>query len=202
MTSFRAKHSTTHAVIHLIDKVVTAIDNSEHTLGIFLDFLKAFDTLDHSILLQKLNHYGIRGRSLEWFTSYLSNRKQYVTVGGHSSTTRSITCGVPQGSILGPLLFLIYINDIAKSSDVLSFILFADDSNLFCSHSHLDTLIATVNFELAFVSNWIKSNKLSLNIKKPTVCFLVMCLMLYLEIFILIVLILIKLTVLTFLACT
>ena len=124
MTSFRAKHSTTHAVIHLIDKVVTAIDNSEHTLGIFLDFLKAFDTLDHSILLQKLNHYGIRGRSLEWFTSYLSNRKQYVTVGGHSSTTRSITCGVPQGSILGPLLFLIYINDIAKSSDVLSFILF------------------------------------------------------------------------------
>jgi hypothetical protein len=79
---FRAKHSTTHAVIHLIDKVVTAIDNSEHTLGIFLDFSKAFDTLDHSILLQKLNHYGIRGRSLEWFTSYLSNRKQYVTVGG------------------------------------------------------------------------------------------------------------------------
>ena len=148
---FRAKHSTTHAILHLIDKVTNGMDNSEHTLGIFLDFSKAFDSLDHNIILFKLNYYGIRGSYLEWFRSYLSNRKQYVSIDGAASTLLPLTCGVPQGSIIGPLLFLIYINDISKSSDAVSFILFADDSNLFYSHTNINTLVDTMNSQLVLI---------------------------------------------------
>ena len=148
---------------------MTGIDNSQHTLGIFLDFSKAFDTLNHDILLYKLNHYGIRGKSQEWFTSYLSNRKQCVSIDSTISTCRTLSCGVPQGSILvGPLLFLIYINDITSSSKLLSYVLFADDSNLFYSHKNIVTLVNIINIELRSVSDWIKSNKLSLNLKKTT----------------------------------
>ena len=142
------------------------IDKSEHTLGIFLDLSKAFDTINHDIILSKLSHYGIREISLEWFRSYLTNRSQYVSICGANSTMQKLTCGVPQGSILGPLLFIIYINDFIKSSDTFNFILFADDSNLFLSHSNLSTLVDVVNRELELVSKWFRVNKLSLNIKK------------------------------------
>ena len=92
-----------------------AIDDSKHTIGIFLDFSKAFDTIDHEILLYKLSHYGIRGRALEWFRDYLTERKQFVNINGHDSDLKLISCGVPQGSLLGPLLFILYIKGEVQS---------------------------------------------------------------------------------------
>ena len=103
---FRKLHSSYMAFMILMEKLITALENHDIVVGIFFDFSKAFDTVDHDILLSKLIHYGIRGRAHKWFTSYISNRKQYVTYNGTSSTMRNITCGVPQGSIMGPLLFL------------------------------------------------------------------------------------------------
>ena len=99
--------------------------------GIFIDLRKAFDTVNHQILLQKLDHYGIRGSALIWFESYLDNRRQYVYFNGESSDLKSISCGVPQGSVLGALLFLLYINDLPNISSLLDFYLFADDTNLY-----------------------------------------------------------------------
>ena len=145
---FRENHSTTHALLSFVEKVTDALDTFSHTIGIFLDFSKAFDTINHKILLAKLSHYGIRGKALEWFTSYLSNRSQYVHVNGVDSQIKSIDCGIPQGSLLGPLLFIIYINDFHRSSDNLSCILFADDSNLLYSHPDPNVLLRTVNCEL------------------------------------------------------
>ena len=145
---FRDKHSTSDALLSLVEKVAHALDSSCHMVGILLDFSKAFDTINHDILLHKLSHYGIRGKTLEWFRSYLSDRKQFVFLDGHTSELRHVNCGVPQGSLLGPLLFIIYINDFYRSSDIAYFILFADDTNLFFSHSNPNTLVEIVNSEL------------------------------------------------------
>ena len=110
---FREDHSTNLALIYLVDKISNSLDTGEYVLELFLDFTKAFDTVSHAILLQKLEHLGVRGISLNWFESYLSNRSQYVDHSGISSEPQYIHCGVPQGSILGPLLFLLYINDLS-----------------------------------------------------------------------------------------
>ena len=163
---FREKHTTTHAILHFINKVSYAMDNHMHTLGIFLDYSKAFDRVDHKILLRKLSHYGVRGAALDWFRSYLADRQQFVSINGFDSELQNVSCGVPQGSLLGPLLFILYINDFQYSSDVLSFNLFADDSSIFFSHKDAQVLVQTVNSELRNITSWIHANKLSLNLTK------------------------------------
>ena len=166
---FRSNHSAYMAVLDLYEKVSRAIDNNEYVMGIFIDIRKAFDTVDHNILLKKLEHYGVRGMALQWFKSYLSNRKQFVYFNGVMSATTSVIYGVPQGSILGPLLFLIYINDIVKCSKILHLILFADDTNLTYSNLNFQVLVKTVNDELKKLSVWFEANKLSLNVKKTQI---------------------------------
>jgi len=163
---FRPKHSTHMAINDLYLKVTKDLDNKLHTVGLFLDLSKAFDTLNHNILLDKLNNYGIRGLANEWIKSYLSGRKQYVCFNQHSSKSTNINCGVPQGSILGPLLFLIYINDLPICSPSSHFIIFADDTNIIFSHDDPIKLERLINTELDNISNWFKLNKLSLNIDK------------------------------------
>ena len=107
----------------------------------------------------KLHHYGVRGKACDWFPSYLSNRKQFVCVNGHDSDSLSLTCGVPQGSILGPLLFLLYVNDLPNASSLLTFHLFADDTNIYYSCNNLDDLESKLNNELKIVAEWMKSNR-------------------------------------------
>ena len=131
-----------------------------------MDFAKAFDTVNHKILLSKLHHYGIRGNTLQLIESYLTEREQCVEVNNARSDFGVITHGVPQGSILGPLLFLLYINDISHSSPLLSFYLFADDTAIFLSNKNIKVLEDTINQELVNVSHWLIANKLSLNVKK------------------------------------
>ena len=165
---FRSKHSTTQALLLLTDKIQRSIDKGMFCSGIFLDLCKAFDTVNHKILLTKLQYYGIRGVSNDWFASYLSNRRQFVSLNGINSDYQTITCGVPQGSVLGPLLFLLYINDMPKCSNILEFHLFADDTNLFLNNPNIINLETDLNTELEKVSQWLYANKLSLNIDKTS----------------------------------
>ena len=163
---FRSNHSTSLAVVDFLEKMITSIDKGYYSLGVFLDLSKAFDTVNHKILLTKLEFYGVRGVALKWFENYLSNRKQYVEYKNEKSKLFEINCGVPQGSILGHILFLLYFNDIINSTEHLSFTLFADDTNVFYKSKSLDELNKTVNKELTNLSPWFRSNKLSLNINK------------------------------------
>jgi hypothetical protein len=163
---FRKNHSSYMAIVDMYDKISKAIDEGEYAVGVFVDLSKAFDTLDHNILLAKLEYYGIRGICQEWFKNYLHNRSQYVYLNGASSTMCQVVCGVPQGSVLGPLLFILYINDIPNCSKILKFILFADDTNLFYCNKSLTELESVMNVELSKLSMWFRANKLSLNAAK------------------------------------
>ena len=163
---FRKYHSSYMALMTLMDNLINFLDKGEYVIGIFRDFSKAFDTVDHGILLQKLSCYGVRGNALSWFQSYLNKRYQFVTYNGISSNKKEVKCWVPQDSILGPLLFLIDINNLSDVCKCSLPILFADDTNLFYHGSDLSVIENACNKELADISKWFKVNKLSLNIKK------------------------------------
>ena len=169
---FRTNHSTYMAVLDFVNEINKAFDDDMHTIGIFMDLSKAFDTINHDILLTKLYHYGFRGVSNEWFCNYLSNRQQFVSYNAARSPNENVKCGVPQGSILGPLLFILYMNDICYTSKLLKTILFADDTTVFYSHTNIHVLTDVINNELKEVSNWFKANKLSLNAKKTNLMYL------------------------------
>ena len=163
---FRRGHSTYMAVLDMVEKIREAWEKGEHCLGIFIDFKKAFDTVDHQILLSKMEHLGIRGVPLELIRSYLKNREQYVVFNGMESSHHGISVGVPQGSILGPLFFLIYINDLSRVSSFLRCILFADDTNIFVSLKDKRELFLRLEVELGRLSDWFAHNKLTLNYSK------------------------------------
>ena len=165
---FRKGRSTAQAIMNNLEFVYSSLDIGKTVLSIFLDFRKAFDCVDHSILLAKLYEYGIRGPAYLWFKSYLTNRKQYVSCNGNSSILSDISFGVPQGSILGPLLFIIYINDLPKTNPFFKFTLFADDSTLTCAMDSSDSevIARTVETHLIPINNWLQSNKLAVNHSK------------------------------------
>ena len=161
---FRKGHSTELASLELVNRLLSKMDKGEVPVAIFIDLSKAFDTLDHDILLYKLKCYGLTGNSINLLKGYLTNRQQYVHYDNTDSNFLKITTGVPQGSIFGPLLFLIYMNDIHKSSNLFHFILFADDTTLITKNAIYNT--DSINAELAKLSIWFKVNKLSLNVSK------------------------------------
>ena len=168
---FRKGRSCEHALLVAQNELLSNLSKKQITMLLLIDFSKAFDMVDHEILLKKLQHYGIRGNALNWIKSYLSNRMQFVSINGKNSTTKNLTHGVPQGSILGPLFFIIYINDIPEIHAISKFILYADDANIILkgnSITEIELQFATLSSALA---EWVASNGLILNLKKTTICF-------------------------------
>lgn len=168
---FRPSHSTEHAIVEFVDRLLDGMNSSHIPLSVYIDLSKAFDTLDFDILLGKLSFYGVQNIALNLLSDYLHNRKQYVDFNGNISKSGLIHTGVPQGSILGPLLFLIYINDLSYSSKFFHFISYADDTTLVCNikfskNTDINALSSKINEELNNVYDWLLVNKLSLNIGK------------------------------------
>ena len=168
---FRRNHSTEFAALEHIDRILLDMDKGEIPFAIFIDLSKAFDTLDHITLMRKLSYYGVHGTALTLFQSYLSNRKQYVKFDHVESDLATLTIGVPQGSILGSLLFLIYMNDLNNFSSLFKTIMYADDTTLVGNLSNFDNkngndCNTNINIELVLLNDWLKLNKLSLNEKK------------------------------------
>ena len=169
---FRKKHSTIHPIIHLLNYIAESNDKvtKDLTLGIFLDLSKAFDTIPHYTLIKKLEHYGIRGLSNSWFKSYLSDRTQFMEIKSNKSTELVIDCGVPQGSILGPILFILYINDLHKATK-LNILSFADDTTVYTSGRDINEVISSTNIELDKLYKWFCANKLQLNTNQSLLIF-------------------------------
>ena len=166
---FRAKHSTIHALIQITEKIRAEIDNNNYACGIFLDLQKAFDTVDHNILIKKLSYYGIRGISNKWFQSFLSNRTQSVEINGKKSSSLPVEYGVPQGSVLGPLLFLIYINDLHTAIKHSNVYHFADDTSLLNANKSLKIINKQCNQDLKLLNEWLRANKICLNTQKTEI---------------------------------
>ena len=165
---FRANHSAELAAIKLADYIVQEIDRKLTPVNIYIDLSKAFDTLNFDILLYKLHYYGITDIALKLLNSYMSNRKQYVKYNVNESGFKEIKTGVPQGSILGPLLFSIYINDLSTISNTFKCIMYADDTTIYFNTEDFpkDNLAKHITTELDKVDVWLKHNKLSLNVEK------------------------------------
>ena len=163
---FQKGKSTSDAIFNLTNYIYDHLNRTNSVVNVLIDLRKAFDTVDHELLLQKLSLYGIRGLPLLWMKSYLSNRKQYVSLDSYSSGHKTINIGVPQGSILGPILFLIFINDLPLSSETLKTTLFADDTTLSLAHSNYLELVPILNRELSAVHDWTVNNKLTVNVEK------------------------------------
>ena len=168
---FRPGHSTIHPLLKFIDFISQAHCNNQFAIAIFIDLKKAFDTVNHNILLDKLKFFGIKGVANAWFRSYLQDRQQFVSINGTNSSTSTITIGVPQGSVLGPLLFLMYISDMPSNSKFFT-LLFADDTTLEDKDADLDNLTKKCNANLTLAANWFQANRLTLNAKKQSAWFL------------------------------
>ena len=163
---FRKQHSTTFAALSFADTIKRNIDQGLMTGAVFVDLRKAFDTIGHSLLLKKLSSIGIKGKELKWFEDYLKDRTQTVGVGGVSSDPLSITSGVPQGSILGPLLFVLHVNDLPHSIRHCNVLMYADDTVLFCAGQNTSVIQETLNQDLSNISAWLQDNSLFLNTTK------------------------------------
>ena len=170
---FRKNSSIDFGIVDLTQSIQKNFEKKKYTLGVFIDFSKAFDTVDHDILINKLFSYGIKNTELKWFQSYLSNRRQCIHYDVGITQYANVTYGVPQGSILGPLLFIIYVNDMYKAVNKLNVIMFADDTNLFISGKNIKEIFKSMNDQLSSINNWFKANKLSLNIDKTHYTFFV-----------------------------
>ena len=154
---FQKNNSTVYALMQITERIKTTIGSGKFGCSIFVDLKKAFDTVNHEILLNKLEHYGIRDTELNWFRTYLTDRKQFVSFNEQSSELLENNFGVPQGSVLGPLLFLLYINDLPNISKILNFYLFADDTNIYYESSSLKDLEKSINKELGKLYLWLMS---------------------------------------------
>ena len=165
-SGFRSTHSTVTALLEATDTWAYNIDRGKINAVVFLDLKKAFDIVDHKILLSKLSHYGIYRNEYNWFKSYLENRTQMCSINGSLSNNRSLTCGVPQGTILGPLLFLLYINDPPNCLSNCEPSMYADDTHLTYAGDCVDSLQLYLNLDLENVRNWLRANKLTLNMTK------------------------------------
>ena len=163
---YRKLHSTTLALIEIVDKIKKWLDDRNYVIGIYLDLTKAFDTVNHDILLYKLKQYGIRGHANNFFRSYLTGRKQYTSINGVNSDTCELTCGVPQGSVLGPLFFILYMNDIVNAADANNIRLYADDTGIFLHGRNLSNLINRTREYFRKLQKWFMCNRLTLNATK------------------------------------
>ena len=156
-------------MIDITNRIQEACDNGQYACGIYVDFKKAFDTVNHNILLDKLAHYGVRGIENNWFKTYLTNRKQHVTVSGQTSDNALIEFGVPQGSVLGPLLFLIFINDLSQAIKFSRARHFADDTNLLLVDNPLKKINKHINYDLKLLTTWLRTNRISLYTSKTEI---------------------------------
>ena len=168
---FRQRHNINHALVQITESIRKSLDDGNFACGVFIDLQKAFDTVNHAILTSKMEYYGIRGVANNWFKSYLSQRSQFVSIQGFNSDEKAVLHGVPQGSVLGPLLFLIYINDLHKAIKNSSVYHFADDTNLLRFSSSPKKLQKELNFDLKCLYNWLLANKISLNCSKTELIF-------------------------------
>ena len=167
---FRPNYSTSSTTAFFINDIYNAMNKNEITIAVYIDAMKAFDTVNHNILLKKFEFFGILGKNANWVKNYLSNRKQCTFANNVLSKEEVITCGVPQGSVCGPLLFLLYINDISKVLEHSKVSLYADDTVLYYSADKVEDAISVIQEDLLLLSNWCNKNRLTINCKKTKYC--------------------------------